>query len=104
MVDWTNWVNWNAGTALLYTLIALTLWVVVEVSKSDPALKKIKHPKLLGIAVSLISCFELGLYAIVPMFNFLLISYVLEYWLYKYNSKSQKDKRKSEQEVVENFN
>lgn len=104
MVDWSDWIHWNTETALLYTIISVSVWVILQIAKKDEALRKVKHPKLVGISISLLSCFDLGLYAIVPMFNFLLISYVLEYWVYKYNSKNEKDKREINKEVVENFN
>lgn len=79
-MDWTNLFNWNATTALVYSFIGVAVWI--SCSGSDLR-DKIKHPKLVGLAASLWSCFELGLYAIVPAFVFLIFSYALEFWFFK---------------------
>lgn len=80
MVDLTNWIKWDTNIALLYIIISVGSWVIITVGKNDKALQKIKHPKLLAYAASLISCFDLGLLAVVPLFVTILCIYVLEYW------------------------
>lgn len=89
MVDWSNWINWDAGTALMYTIIGVGIYVVC---KTADLKNKVKSPLLLGLAATLTSCFTLGLYAIVPAFAYLTVTYSLDFWVYKIN-KSQEIKK-----------
>lgn len=82
MVDFTDFFMWDAGVALLYTVLGVCLWLICS---SEDLRYKIKHPKFVGFGVSLLSCFSLGLYAVVPGFTFLLVSYSMEYWYFKLN-------------------
>ena len=85
MVNFNDFFYWDANIALVYVILSIGVWVIASTA---PELKdKIKSPKLLGLVASLISGFSLGLYAIVPAFVFIMVSYSLEYWLYKFNKK-----------------
>ena len=85
MVDWSNWLSWDAGTALLYTIVSLGVYVIC---KTEDLRHSVKHPFLVGLSVSLLSCFSLGLYAIVPGFTYVMLTYTLDFWVYKLNKKT----------------
>lgn len=87
-MDWTNWISWNGGMAVVYTIISIAVWLIC-LSEESKLKDKVKHPKLLGAAVALTSCFELGLLAVVPLIGFLVFSYLLEYWHNKLKSKGK---------------
>jgi len=76
----SNWFTWDMSSVIFWTIVSTLLWLMCQA----PELReRVKQPILVGIAASLISCVDLGLFAVVPMGFFLLFSYVLGFWFTK---------------------
>jgi len=89
MLEFVNFFNWNTEIIFFYIFLSVAIWAVCL---SSELRDKVKHPKLLGSAASLISGFELGLFAVLPLVMFLLISWALEYYVTKYGLVKVRDK------------
>ena len=82
MVVYNDLFFWNPQMAIVYIVVSVAFYVIVN---TEELKNKVRHPKLLGLALSLLSCFDLGLYAIVPAFAYLTVTYTLDFWVYKIN-------------------
>lgn len=79
-MDWSTLIRWDLGSIVLYTIISIILYMI---SNTQDLKDKVKHPKLLASAGALISCFEIGLFAFIPLILSLSLIYGLEYWIDK---------------------
>lgn len=84
MIDYYSWFNYDLSVIMEFTLLSILVWVICY---TDDIKAKVKNPFMVGIIVSLISCFQLGLFAVVPLGLFLLLSFVISFWFNKYVKK-----------------
>jgi hypothetical protein len=70
--DLSYWYTWYPELIILYAVLGLIAWVVCLKIKD-----KIKHPELVGAAVSLSGGFDVGLFAFVSLSLFLMLQWGL---------------------------
>lgn len=73
-----DWFVWNGKLMIGYLMAALLVWLLSQIKQAE---KKIKHPRLLGLAVCIVSGFDLALGASVVIFLYLFLTWTIENWL-----------------------
>ena len=83
-LDVSQWYYYNPGTIIFYFFFSLLVWGVCLTSELRD---KVKYPKLVGVSVSLVSGFEIGVLAFAPMLLFLAFSWLIPYYVEKFFGK-----------------
>lgn len=82
-----TWFLWDGGQILFWVIASLMAWIVV---KADELRKYNINGWLLGVSVSLMSWFGVGLYCIITVAMFLWLAWLIELWAKRFGEKNSR--------------
>lgn len=79
-----DWFVWNPYQILVYSIISIGFYAITF---HEDLRGKIKYPKLIGLAVSLMSWFELGLFCTLTVGLYIMFAMVIDSWVEYFQNK-----------------
>jgi flagellar biosynthesis protein FlhB len=82
-----EWFIWDPYQILIYTFVSICAYAFTY---HEDLRDKVKYPKLVGLAVSLASFFEVGMYCTLTVGLYFMCVMVIDLWIKKFKEKQLK--------------